>query len=256
MTKKAGSEKNETNVVVVVLDKSSSMTTKQQQTVDGFNEFKNGLPKGTKMTLTLFDTDFYVAHEYDNVEDVPDLVLGKTYVPSGSTALHDAFMDSAVRLENRIAGGEDPDHVTFVVMTDGEENSSTQYRLEHVKALIAKHDHEWDFIFMGVGIDAYHDAAQWGVGAHSTVSTSGSHVAAAYAVTGRAVADSWRTRGKGMSSGAMGQTVYSAADKAAMGDVTGAVDPAAQGASPQAPQPTPPRRSPKAGKDRYGVPKK
>lgn len=128
-------EKTESfNVCQIVLDKSGSMMSKATQTVDGFNEFKNGLPKGTRLSLTLFDTDIYHAHEVELVEDVPDLVHGTTYIPSGSTALHDAFMEAALALEKFIENSPTkPDHVTFVVLTDGEENSSRNKTLKDVK---------------------------------------------------------------------------------------------------------------------------
>ena len=55
--------------------------------------------------------------------------------------------------------------VMFVIITDGEENSSREYSAEKIKALIErqKEKYGWEFIFLGANIDAVQTAGRFGI---------------------------------------------------------------------------------------------
>ena len=55
----------------------------------------------------------------------------------------------------------------FVIITDGEENSSREYSAEKIKAQIErqKTKYGWEFIFLGANIDAVETAGQFGISA-------------------------------------------------------------------------------------------
>ena len=55
----------------------------------------------------------------------------------------------------------------FVIITDGEENSSSEYSAEKVKALIKRQTSEygWEFLFLGANIDAVETAGKFGISA-------------------------------------------------------------------------------------------
>lgn len=55
--------------------------------------------------------------------------------------------------------------VMFVIITDGEENSSREYSSDKVKAQIErqKEKYGWEFIFLGANIDAVETAARFGI---------------------------------------------------------------------------------------------
>jgi hypothetical protein len=55
----------------------------------------------------------------------------------------------------------------FVIITDGEENSSREYTAEKVKAQIErqKNKYGWEFIFLGANIDAVETAGRFGISA-------------------------------------------------------------------------------------------
>lgn len=55
--------------------------------------------------------------------------------------------------------------VMFVIITDGEENSSREYSAEKVKAQIQrqKEKYNWEFIFLGANIDAVETAGRFGI---------------------------------------------------------------------------------------------
>jgi hypothetical protein len=98
--------------------------------------------------------------------------LEYTLIPRGGTALLDSValeiiqtgIDLAVLPED-----ERPEHVIFVIVTDGEENSSHHFDLEQVKEMIEeqKSAYKWEFLFLGA------DTAAWmGKALGSTFSTS------------------------------------------------------------------------------------
>lgn len=61
--------------------------------------------------------------------------------------------------------------MVFVVMTDGKENASTEFRLEQLRALVKERiSVGWDFVFLGAGIDAYRDARKFGLDDGGTMS--------------------------------------------------------------------------------------
>ena len=55
--------------------------------------------------------------------------------------------------------------VMFVIITDGEENSSREYNADAVKAMIEEHKerHSWEFVFLGANIDAVSTAGKFGI---------------------------------------------------------------------------------------------
>ena len=53
----------------------------------------------------------------------------------------------------------------FVIITDGEENSSREYSAKKIKSLIKnqKKKYGWEFIFLGANIDAIKTAGSFGI---------------------------------------------------------------------------------------------
>jgi len=148
--------------VVFVLDKSASMAAVRDATISGFNEYINTLKKDKNeytFSLTLFDTE--VEKVYDNVDlkKVKDLDQ-KSYVPSGMTALYDAACMALTVIEKNL---KKTDKTLFVVMTDGEENSSKEHTeknfADKVKELEGKN---FTFIFLGANQDSWATAQKFG----------------------------------------------------------------------------------------------
>lgn len=143
-----------------VLDKSGSMDVIREATISGFNEFLGDQvkqPGKTLFSLTTFDTRFDVRFVAVPVAQVPKLDMA-SYEPDGMTALYDAIAYSVHGVDDWIAGQRrKPDKVLFVIMTDGEENSSREYTQAKVFALIKQHQDErdYEFIYLGANQDAY-----------------------------------------------------------------------------------------------------
>lgn len=80
----------------------------------------------TTVSLILFGTDVVVKTKLGDVHQVADLTHA-TYAPHGSTSLYDAI-GKAIKLVIKADGFGEADTAFLVtVLTDGEENSSTEY---------------------------------------------------------------------------------------------------------------------------------
>ena len=55
-----------------------------------------------------------------------------------------------------------PDKVLFVITTDGLENASVEYSKQNIKSMIKKHKN-YEFIFLGAGIDSYSEGESIGI---------------------------------------------------------------------------------------------
>jgi hypothetical protein len=155
--------------IAVILDRSGSMSSVKQDTIGGFNEFvskqkTNANP--TKLLLTQFDDVYEILYNRD-VKEVQNLD-DTTYVPRGSTALHDAIGRTVSDLgrELSIKNPQDrPDRVLVLIITDGFENASKEYNAAKISEMI-KHQQEkysWEFMFLGTSKEAVLSAQSYGI---------------------------------------------------------------------------------------------
>lgn len=140
--------------VAFVLDRSGSMSHLASAVVSGVDEFVSELrrdPGDTLFSLTQFDTEFDHVHVAVPLADVPS--LNETgYRPGGMTALFDAVAHTVLTTDARLrAEGREADKVMVVVMTDGLENSSTDYTSRTLSDLIRAYDGRpnWTFVYLG-----------------------------------------------------------------------------------------------------------
>jgi hypothetical protein len=160
MTKKAkGAKKPGTILINFVLDKSGSMDIVRAATIDGFNEFlgeQARQPGEALLTLTMFDTQFVHVCEGVPLREVPRMTE-QEFDPDGMTALYDAVAHSIRSADDYLAKlPKKPDQILFVVMTDGEENSSREFDRDKVFAMIADRQAQgYEFIYLGANQDSY-----------------------------------------------------------------------------------------------------
>jgi len=112
--------------ITLVVDRSGSMEAIRADAEGGVNTFltdQAAQPGEALVTLVQFDTHYEFVHRGVPVKQVPRYQL----VPRGGTALLDAvgraINETGERL-SKMAEADRPGLVVFVVMTDGEENSS------------------------------------------------------------------------------------------------------------------------------------
>lgn len=177
----------------MVVDESGSMAPSHGTTISSINDYLQGLkstlPADAFVTVVKFTSGWGVAGAplnglvqsrhgtqlvklFDRVKlkDVRPLTA-TDYTPSGGTPLYDAIGRTMSELDQTIK--DHPGPVYFAILTDGEENSSAEYKLETIKQLITQRQEQgWTIAFMGVDIDAYAQGHAFGIRAADTVTLS------------------------------------------------------------------------------------
>ena len=153
--------------IVLVVDRSGSMTACQKDAEGGVNTFIDEQKKvagEANLTLVQFDTEYEFIHKGAPIKDVGRYSL----VPRGMTALLDAVGKAINETGERLAGmaeDERPGAVVFVIVTDGEENSSKEFKLAQIKQMIEhqRSAYNWQFSFLGADENAFDDGASMGI---------------------------------------------------------------------------------------------
>jgi hypothetical protein len=165
--------------ITVILDRSGSMESIRDDTIGGFNAFldqqkaESGL---ATLTLAQFDTQdpYEVIHKFKPLGEVPSLTR-ETFVPRASTPLLDAMGRGINDLESSLAEiqeEEKPARVVIVIITDGQENSSREFRKEQIDKMIKEKQEKtaWQFVFLSADLAAVDDAIAHGFSQGSTLS--------------------------------------------------------------------------------------
>lgn len=158
--------------LVFILDRSGSMAGLETDTIGGFNSMlakQQAVGGECQITTVLFDNSYELLHDRIDIKAVSP-ITGKEYEVGGSTALLDAIGRTIHKISNaqkHTSGDYRAEKVIFVIITDGEENSSREYSPEKVKKQIEhqKIKSGWEFIFLGANIDAVQTASQFGISA-------------------------------------------------------------------------------------------
>lgn len=157
--------------LVFILDKSGSMAGLEADTIGGFNSMlkKQKLVEGEcQITTVLFDNTYELLHDRIDIKAI-NPITEKEYFVGGSTALLDAIGKTIHKIKNaqkNTAPDYQAENVMFVIITDGEENSSRKYSSDGIKKMIEhqKKRNGWEFIFLGANIDAVEVAGRFGIG--------------------------------------------------------------------------------------------
>jgi hypothetical protein len=189
--------------IVLIVDKSGSMMPKRSATIEGYNKFladQRGLPGEMAVTTVLFDTVMNTLHDRKALDEVKDLTEGD-YQPDGYTALLDAVghhIDTLGHVLSNTPEADRPSQIIFVIITDGEENSSKEYSWAQVKEKIIHQQEKygWEFIYLGAHADAFQHGGALGIQEAGIAKfvDDGIGVDSAFAVTSDAVQ---RTRAGG-----------------------------------------------------------
>lgn len=177
----------------VLLDRSGSMETCRDATIDAFNEYVNGLSSddgvSARVSLTIFDTmSIDLIHDNLKAKDCPKLTR-ETFVPRGGTPLNDAIGRTVTRIDGeKRRGGE---NVAFVILTDGQENASQEYTKDAVKKLLdgRQKDKNWLVIYLGANQDAFAEGVGRGFQASHTMNFRTANVGHAMRAASRSSMD-------------------------------------------------------------------
>ena len=158
--------------LVMILDRSGSMSGLEADTIGGFNGMIEKQKKEdgeAYVSVILFDDQSEVIYDRVDIGKVEPMTDRQYYV-RGCTALLDAVGEAIHHVGNiyKYARAEDvPEKTIFVITTDGMENASRRYNYSKVRRMIErqKEKYNWEFIFLGANIDAAAEAAKIGIGA-------------------------------------------------------------------------------------------
>ncbi len=140
---------------LIIVDESGSMSIIRRQAFAGMNEtlqtvrqMQEQIPEqGQLVTLVTFDSHHTKWH-YDNTPAAQTHNLNwDDYTPNAATPLYDAMGKAISRVNAQI---EEGDNVLVTVITDGEENCSTEWTLKMIRTMIEKlKKKNWTFTLIG-----------------------------------------------------------------------------------------------------------
>ena len=161
-------QQTDKTIVSFLLDETGSMDAVRDKTISGFNEYVATLRTNetpTLLRLMTFNTDgFNVVYNFEDIHSVADLTM-ESYRPRALTNLYDAIAKLVHDTEDYVKQMSPAPRVMCTIMTDGEENSSTEYTRAAVFKLITNREKEgWAFAYLGANQDAW--AASESIGIH------------------------------------------------------------------------------------------
>ena len=153
---------NDVTELVLILDRSGSMSSCARSTVDCFNDFiekqKQENSGAVYVSVVLFNQGREVLYNRVGLYEVRPVTVGE-FRASGGTALYDALASGIHHIGKAYKYArpdEAPGKTIFVVITDGEENSSRLYTLEETRKMVEREIREygWEFLFFGANLRA------------------------------------------------------------------------------------------------------
>jgi hypothetical protein len=173
----------------ILLDRSGSMESVRDKTVDAVNEYLSGLradaDTDAAVSITLFDCAVGrgIASIDEIVDGVPVATAPKltleTYQPRGSTPLNEAIFRTVTRMRDQYhRPGE---RIALVIVTDGLENASRpEYTTGAVKTLLDDVQKDgWLVLYLGANQDAFAEGGARGIAAGASMNFAGQNVGAA-----------------------------------------------------------------------------
>jgi len=196
--------------IVMVVDRSGSMGSIQEDAEGGINSFidENKKEGSAIFTMVEFDTEYNVLCSNTPLEEIERYNLR----PRGMTALMDAIGQAFADVDE---GKKDDEHSKIaVIVTDGGENSSKEWtRGQIFKRIEELKEKGWEFIFLAANQDALESGGSYGFNADTTLNFNENSVqsvysaASAYSVSHRSIRGRDLSMKKAMASNAMKSVV-------------------------------------------------
>jgi len=159
ISEKVRLEKSPVIDIIVILDKSGSMTKMGKEPIESVNSIieeqkKNIENDGSKFTLVMFNHENNRVFSNISIFDM-EPIPSDYYKPDSFTALNDAVCST---IEQELASDKPNDKVVIII-TDGLENCSREFSTTDTKNKITycQEKHNWKFVFLGANIDAFQE---------------------------------------------------------------------------------------------------
>lgn len=157
--------------IAFLVDRSGSMESIRSDVIGGFNQFirdQKALPGSCLITVHQFDSD-----AFDTLFDAKEVKLVREatmtdFTPRGATPLLDAVGRCISLMDHRVSlhPNEKP---VVVIITDGLENASREYRRDMIREQITSREVAgWVFTYLGANVDAFSEAARLGINRANT----------------------------------------------------------------------------------------
>jgi uncharacterized protein YegL len=154
--------------VCFVIDSSGSMSGSEKDVVGGFNKTiaEQKAVKDGDCIVSLYEFDSRVKKVYlgKKLDEVGDF----NYKVGGMTRLYDGIgtaVDEVGKWLSDMKEEDRPSKNIVVIITDGGENSSTEYRLKDIKDRIKTQEnvYNWSFVYLGNDLSDAKDADDIGI---------------------------------------------------------------------------------------------
>lgn len=173
----------------MIIDRSGSMGSCWSDVAKGYEQIiKDNKDEPGKCTFTVvaFDNAYDVLEDFTDIKDVKETL---SVFPRGMTALLDAVGKTIVTVGeklNKLDEKDRPGKVMVIIQTDGEENSSREYKKDQIKKLITEQTEKyaWQFQFIGASLDAVNESQSWGIRAANTSVYDTNNSAATFTLLG------------------------------------------------------------------------
>lgn len=186
-------------LVSFIQDRSGSMASVWEETLNGFKTYVKDLQKDQKkddeveylFALTAFDTVIDTPHLGDPIASIDTGKL-KDFGPRGSTALYDAVGKTLQALDDNKTLTFD--RAIVVIVTDGQENSSREWSKDALHAAIDERIKRgnWSFVYLGTQPETWDDASSLGMGQGASSTYNAQNAAQTYATMAFATASGAR----------------------------------------------------------------
>jgi hypothetical protein len=164
--------------VYILLDRTGSMESIWDEALTSVNAYAEELAKDdvgpevdASVSLAVFDAQDGLQFDMLRRNENPETwkpVTNDEASPRGMTPLFDAIGRIMT-----VAEADNPGRAVIVVMTDGEENSSTELTKENVKDRLDRaRDKGWEIVFLGAEFANFADASSVGVSAEKSMAVS------------------------------------------------------------------------------------
>jgi uncharacterized protein YegL len=180
-------------MICLILDRSGSMSGKEEDVIGGVNKFledQKKLPSKASISMVRFDSwngsQIETFKRMQPLSDVGPISI-EDYQPRGMTPLLDAIGKTLKQLDADWVV-EKPHKTICVIITDGLENDSKEYNKDQIKNMIEdrQKSDKWSFIYLGSDVNSFSEAGSLGINKQNTACYthySGATMAASDAVS-------------------------------------------------------------------------
>jgi hypothetical protein len=175
--------------ITMVIDRSASMQSVRSDAEGGINAFiqqQKNEPGEALLSLVQFNTQYEFIHSGVAIRQAPEFTLK----PSGSTALLDAVGRAINETGKRLSAMSEPDRpglVVFVIVTDGQENSSREFTREQIREMVQhqQNTYSWQFTFLAANQDAFAEGTSLGIAQDGIATYAAEKVGATYDIAAK-----------------------------------------------------------------------